>query len=142
MKDQNYLITLLVVTLLASIGYSCAEDRNVNAEIQNTDRHLLECVLVDDVWKIVDRQDPDRTEIVVSRGDTVVWYAPENRDIYFQFMDRELTGEYTREVLKGDSVTITIGENAETGEHPYAVFVYDAREYARGESPPRLFIRD
>jgi len=104
------------------------------------ERHDLACVLVDNVWKIVERE-TEQTQINVARGDTVVWHAPEDRDIYLQFMTRELTGVYTEEVLQGESLTLIIGDNAEAGENRYAVFVYEAREYAQGESPPRMFVR-
>ncbi len=142
MKFKYHIIAVTVFSLLLLSVYSCGDDTVGATNERVPERHDLACILVDDVWKIVDVEDPANTEIVVSRRDTVVWHAPEERDIYFQFMDQELTGVYTQELLRGESLTLIVGENAETGENPYAVFVHGAREYAAGESPPRMIIRD
>jgi len=150
MKINYHIIAVTVISLLLLSVYSCGDDntRTTNEGVSErvtervTERHDLAIMLVDDVWKIVDAQDPSKTEIVVSRGDTVVWSAPEDINIYFQFMDQELTGEYTQEALGGASLRLVIGENAEAGYHPYAVFVLEDSVYAVGESPPRMFIRD
>jgi len=142
MKIQNQVLYIFIAGLLAFLNYSCTNEPGTSVEVQNSETHELECVLVDDVWRIVDREDPENREIVVSRGDTVVWYAPAERDIYFQFMTEELTGTFTQEVLSGEYLRSTVGEQAEAGEHPYAVFVHEAREYAQGQSPPVMIIRD
>lgn len=141
MKLYYPVILVIVFGLLFASVNSCSEDALGGMQSDVPQRHDLLCILVDDVWKIVDADDITRTEIVVARGDTVVWTAPENRDLYFQFMDDALTGSYTEELPEGESLTIVIGNNAAEGDHPYAVFVYEARVFAQGESPPRMIIR-
>ena len=136
---QPFTFVIALSFLLLSV-YSCSEDAEGVLGPAMPERHDLACMLVDDVWKIVDAQDTTETEIFVARGDTVVWQAPENRDIYFQFMDEELTGVFTQEVLQGESLTLIVGNEAEAGEHPYAVFVHGARVYAAGDSPPTMII--
>ncbi len=136
---QPFTFVIALSFLLLSV-YSCSEDAEGVLGPEMPERHDLACMLVDDVWKIVDAQDTTETEIFVARGDTVVWQAPENRDIYFQFMDEELTGVFTQEVLQGESLTLIVGNEAEAGEHPYAVFVHGARVYAAGDSPPTMII--
>ncbi|CAN5470314.1 hypothetical protein BH23BAC3_BH23BAC3_03950 [soil metagenome] len=140
--NLKYQIKTVAIFCLIIITLNSCNDVNRGETNQNTpERHDLECVLVDNVWKIVDASDGRTTDISVARRDTVVWHAPADRDIFFQFMDEALTGTFTQEVRQGESLTLIIGENSETGDNPYAVFVYDAREYARGDSPPRMFVR-
>ncbi len=142
MTPHKNLFATIAVGFLLIIVYSCDDAGGVTDPVGELERHELACLLVDDVWKIVDAQDTTETKVEVARGDTVVWYAPENRDMYFQFMDDDLTGVFTKEVLMGDSLTLVIGNNADAGENPYAVFVYEARVYAAGDSPPRIIIRE
>ena len=142
MKIKIYVPAVIVISLLVLSVYSCGDDAEGVVGPAMPERHELACMLVDDVWKIVDAQDTTETEIFVARGDTVVWQAPDNRDIYFQFMDEELTGVFTQEVLQGETLTLIVGNEAETGDHPYAVFVHEARVYAAGDSPPRMIVRE
>lgn len=142
MKRTVNIIVLIVFGFLLTVVYSCDDASGVMDPVGEPAVHELACLLIDDVWKIVDARDTTETEVSVARGDTVVWYAPENRDMYFQFMDQELTGVYTKEVLQGESLTLVIGRDAEAGDNPYAVFVYEARVYAAGDSPPRMIVLD
>lgn len=139
-KYQILVVTVLILMMLSF--FSCGNGTIDEMNNDRPERHELACMLVDNVWKIVDAQDSSKTELAVSRGDTVVWHAPQNREIFFQFMDQELTGEYTQELLPGKSLTLVIGEKAKSGEHKYAVFVYGAKSFAKGESPPRMMILD
>jgi hypothetical protein len=141
MKLKYPVLIIIALSLLVLSLNSCSEEALGGMQSDIPERHDLLCILVDDVWKIVDADDVTRTEITVARGDTVVWTAPENRDIYFQFMDEEITGTFTAELLQGESLTVVIGNDANTGDHPYAVFVHEARVFAQGESPPRMIIR-
>jgi hypothetical protein len=141
MRRKFQAIIVIALSLLVLSLNSCGDDAFGGMQSDIPERHDLICMLVDDVWKIVDADDITRTEVSVARGDTVVWQAPADRDIYFQFMDEELTGTFTEELLEGESLTLVIGNDADEGDHPYAVFVHGARAYAEGESPPRMIIR-
>lgn len=140
-------ITMFAIGLAGIAATSCNDVENeaengVQSEDRMAERHELSVVMQDSVWKIVDSKDPDKVEIEVARGDTVVWKAPEESDIYFQFMDDRLTGVFTEVANRGESLSLTIGERAKEGENPYAAFVLNDSTYARGESPPRLIIRE
>lgn len=142
MRVKLYISFFLVTCLMILTLHACDNQTQGYNNDERPERHELACVLGDDdVWRIVDARDMRSTQIEVARRDTVVWHAPDDRDIYLQFMTRELTGVYTEEVRQGESLTLVIGDDAETGENRYAVFVYEAMEYARGESPPRMFVR-
>jgi hypothetical protein len=142
MRVKLYMIMFLAACLVILTLHACDNQTQGYNQNERAERHELACVLGDDdVWRIVDARDMRSTQIEVARGDTVVWYAPEDRDIYFQFMTEDLTGVYTEEVRQGESLTLLIGGDAQSGENRYAVFVYDAREYAQGESPPRMIVR-
>jgi len=146
MRFLNY-ITIIAIGLAGIIGTSCneVENNDVDNGIQSTDRvaerHELSAVMENGEWKIVDTEDPDNVEIVVAPGDTVVWNAPPESELYFQFMDDSLTGEFTEVANRGESLRLAIGKEAKEGDNPYAVFVLNDSTYARGESPPRLIIR-
>jgi hypothetical protein len=121
---------------------SCADAEQFEAQADIPARHDLTAVQVGNEWKITLAQDTTQTSVHVARGDTVVWHAPADADIFFQFMTRELTGAFTDSIMKGERLTAVIGEEAETGVHPYAVFIFEERIYARGDSPPILIIRE
>ncbi|NBC26663.1 MAG: hypothetical protein GVY08_07375 [Bacteroidetes bacterium] len=146
MRFLHY-ITIIAIGLAGIIVTSCNEVENNDVEngIQSTDRvaerHELSAVMEDGEWKIVDTEDPDNVEIVVAPGDTVVWNAPPESELYFQFMDDRLTGEFTEVASRGESVSLIIGERAKEGDNPYAAFVINDSTYARGESPPRMIVR-
>ncbi len=140
MRLKRQLISVIAFCLIIAVCLILIMKACDNRE-HTPERHELATVLVDNVWKIVDATDSLSTDISVARRDTVVWQAPDDTDIYFQFMDEELTGIYTQELQQGESLSLIIGENARQGDNPYAVFVLDAREYAQGESPPRMFVR-
>lgn len=141
MRAKIYITMFLTACLMILTLHACDNQTQGYNNDERPERHELACVLGDDdVWRIVERE-TERIQINVARGDTVVWHAPEDRDIYFQFMTEDLTGVYTEEVRQGESLTLVIGDNAETGENRYAVFVYEAREYAQGESPPMMIVR-
>ena len=89
--------------------------------------------LIEQQWRV--------PNIEVSRGDTVVWAAPEDSDVYIQFMDDRLVGSYTEIIEKGQVLTKIIGRGAMRGPNPYAVFIYEEKTYAHGQSPPRLIVR-
>lgn len=131
-----HFITMLAVGLTGIALTSCNGDERV------AERHELSAVLESGVWKIVDAENPKEKKIEVARGDTVVWQAPDESDIYFQFMDKNLTGVFTAVVNSGESLSLVIGKDAKVGDNPYAVFVLNGRSYARGESPPRMMIRE
>lgn len=141
MKSKHLPGAVVALSFLLSL-YSCADGEQFETPTDTPARHDLAAVQVGNVWKIVQTQDTTQTTVNVARGDTVVWHAPAEADIFFQFMTLELAGIFTESLMKGERLTAVIGMEASTGAHPYAVFVYDERVYARGDSPPILIIRE
>lgn len=109
------------------------EDKPEQQEAVHPTTRDIGIILIEKQWKI--------RPIEVSRGDTVVWRAPEDSDVYIQFMDDRLVGSYTEFIEKGQVLRKVIGRGAMRGPNPYAVFIYEEKAYAHGESPPRLIVR-
>ncbi len=90
-------------------------------------------------WKVVDATDSTKTDIKGKRGQKIVWTA-NGSDVYFQFMDENLVGNYTRMLKDGQKLTLVIGPNAKKGVNYYAVFCLSDSTYAEGGSPPKITI--
>jgi hypothetical protein len=90
-------------------------------------------------WKVVDSTDSTKTDIKGKRGQKIVWTA-NGSDVYFQFLDENLVGNYTRRLKDGQKLTLVIGPNAKKGVNYYAVFCLSDSTYAEGGSPPKITI--
>ena len=90
-------------------------------------------------WKATDSQDTLKTEVKTKKGDTVVWKA-EGTDLYFQFMDKDLFGKFNYYLRNGKELKLKVTSKAEAKIHKYAVFCYDGKEYAAGNSPPVIIV--
>ncbi len=90
-------------------------------------------------WKMVDPRDSAPVTVRAKRGDQVVW-AAEGSDLYFQFMDTDLFGDYTCVVRDGEQITLTIGQNARAGSHRFAVFCLSGKAFVVGNSPPEIIV--
>jgi len=102
--------------------------------------HNLVVKLIDDEWRVVVRDDETRSIIVVNRRDRIRWEV-EGSDASFQFEDESLFGGNARTVRDGNPLVLAIGNSARIGSHAYAVFVHTDMVFARGESPPRIFVQ-
>lgn len=131
MKTFSMLVTGLLFVLVL---FSCTprEEFEPRVAIDLTTREIA-ITVIDELWKV--------PTIEVSRGDTVVWTAPQKSDVYIQFMDDKLVGSYTQTIERGGQLNLIIGPQAKQGDNQYAVFLYNERVYARGDSPPRLIVR-
>ncbi len=101
--------------------------------------HKLLVKKIKNQWKVVLESDTNSTQVRGKRGDKIVWTA-EGTDAYFQFMDTKLFGDYTRHLKSGQKLILVIGANAKTGINEYAVFCYTDKQYATGDSPPKIII--
>lgn len=131
MKTFSMLVTGLLVVLFL---FSCTPEEK-RQEMLPVDpiTNEIGITLIDTQWRVLNTE--------VNLGDTVVWAAPEDSDVYIQFMDDRLVGSYTQFIEKGQSLSMVIGKEAHQGDNPYAVFIYEDSVYAVGESPPRLIVR-
>jgi hypothetical protein len=114
-----------------------------DAFAQNPNRpteHNLVVTKVNDEWRVIVRDNHERSTIIVNRGDRIRWTVEES-DASFQFEDESLFGGNTRTVRSGNPLVLAVGNNARIGSHTYAVFVHSDHVFARGESPPRIFVQ-
>lgn len=102
-------------------------------------QHELLVKKVRNEWKVVSSQDETKTQIRAKRGDRISIQA-EGSDIYFQFMDSKLFGDYTRVLKKGQQVVLNISRLAKVGSHRYAAFCLEDKVFATGESPPVIIV--
>lgn len=76
----------------------------------------------------------------VKRNAPVRWKMKDSGAVFF-FPDEELFGETEYRVPKGETLSLTVNDNVEKGEYPYAVFT-DNNEFAEGGSYPKIIIDD
>ncbi|MBM4169975.1 MAG: hypothetical protein FJ215_12595 [Ignavibacteria bacterium] len=100
--------------------------------------HELEIKKINNRWKVV-IQGTTTTTVKAKRGERIVWTA-KGTDAYFQFIDTTLFGGFTKSVKAGQKLNLPIGKFAKLGTNVYSVFCYAEKEYAEGDSPPKIII--
>lgn len=137
MQVKSIVITSVAFTLFLFGGFlaDLAEAQNPNRPTE----HNLVVKIIDDEWRVVLRDDNERSTIIVKRGDRIRWTV-EGSGASFQFEDETLFGGNIRTVQPGNPLVIAIGNGARIGSHTYAVFIHEDLVFARGESPPRIFV--
>ncbi len=138
MKIKSILIFFAVCATLLFGGFLTDELKAQNPN-QPTEHNLV-VTKINDEWRVVVRDDRGRSTIIVNRGDRIRWTI-EGSDASFQFEDESLFGGNTRTVRSGNPLVLAIGNNARIGSHTYAVFIHADNVFARGESPPRIFVQ-
>ncbi len=101
--------------------------------------HELVIKQIDGEWRVVRKDDESTGTIFVKPGDRVRWTA-EGSDLSFQFDDQALFGDGSRSIRDGNMLNLVVGRSARVGTYTYAVFVHNDFVYARGDSPPRIFV--
>lgn len=76
----------------------------------------------------------------VKKTGTISWKMKDSSGVFF-FPKKELFGKTEYRVPKGETLSLTVNDNVEKGEYPYAVFT-DNNEFAKGGSYPKLIIAD
>ena len=97
--------------------------------------------VIDDEWRVVFEDDDSKSDVTLRRGDRIRWTV-EGSDASFQFPDTRIFGENTREVRAGNSMVLAISAQSPAGIFPYTVYMHESMSYARGQSPPRIIVRD
>jgi len=80
-------------------------------------------------WKV--------SKVKAKKNDEVTWSATDS-DLYFQFMDSTLFGEYTYKLKK--PATLTLKVKGASGTYRYAIFRLADSSYVEGDSPPTIII--
>jgi hypothetical protein len=97
--------------------------------------------VISDEWRVVFEDDCTKSDVTLRRGDLIRW-AVEGSDASFQFPDCRIFGEETRVMRAGNPLVMAITAQSPTGTFPYSVFVHEAKTFARGQSPPRIIVRE
>jgi hypothetical protein len=97
--------------------------------------------VINDEWRVVFEDDYSKSDVTLRRGDRIRWTL-EGSDASFQFPDSRIFGQETRVVRAGNSLVMAISAQSPTGTFPYSVFVHEAMTFARGQSPPRIIVRE
>ncbi len=106
---------------------------------QDVKKHQVTIKKINNEWRVVDSEDNSKSVVRSKRGEQIIWTA-EGSDVYFQFMDEKLVGNYTRTLKDGQKLVLNVGNGAKSGSNPYAVFCIKDKEFARGQSPPAIII--
>jgi len=138
--------TILIHTVIMLFGMIMLSGNSaVLVDEQNTTDqpssalHELTIKQIDGEWRVVRNDDESTGTIFVRPGDRVRWTA-EGSDLSFQFDDEALFGDGSRTIRDGNRLNLVVGRSARVGTYTYAVFVHSDFVYARGDSPPRIFV--
>jgi len=140
MKTKSLYTQLLAIGIFLLFSLFSAP---VFAQGQGEDRrpteHNLVVKMIDNEWRVVLRDDESRSTVIAKRGDRIRWTV-EDSDASFQFEDQNLFGDNTRTVRAGNPLVLAVGDGARVGSYTYAVFIHEDLTFARGDSPPRIFV--
>ncbi len=137
----SFLISIL--SILSTYGNPFSP--NDGAVDQDQDQRRVEYTLVvkliNNEWRVVFEDDYSKSDVTLRRGDRIRWIV-EGSDVSFQFPDIRIFGDGTKVVRAGNSLVMAVSANSPFGNFPYAVFVHESMSYARGQSPPRIIVRN
>ncbi len=138
---MNRFLAMVVAPLLAlaiiAADWNTADVGGAAAQTPPT-THKLTVKKINNQWKVV-VSGTTTTEVKAKPGDKIEWTA-EGSDMYFQFLDTNLFGGFTKVVKNGKTLTLSVGNAAKRGVNYYAVFCTASNEYATGGSPPKIII--
>jgi len=139
MTSTSLYRSVAIATLLILSTGCLSTGQYARAQEPPPTEHRLEVKLIDNEWRVVVEGDESQSDITVRRGDRVRWVV-QGSDASFQFLDTRLFGDGSRTVRDGRPLVLAIRTEAADGIYPYAVFIHNDLEYARGQSPPRIII--
>lgn len=132
-------ISILLILSIYANPFS-TNDADV-AQDQGRVEYRLVVKVIDDEWRVVFEDDNSKSDVTLRRGDRIRWVI-EGSDASFQFPDSRIFGQETRVLRAGNPLVMAISAQSPTGTFPYSVFVHEAMTYARGQSPPRIIVRE
>ncbi len=137
----SFLISFL--SILSTYGNPFfPSDGNVEQDQeQRRVEYTLVVKLINDEWRVVFEDDYSKSDVTLRRGDRIRWVV-EGSDASFQFPDSRIFGDGIKVLRAGNPLVMAVSANSPTGNFPYAVFVHASMSYARGQSPPRIIVRD
>ncbi|UJP64340.1 hypothetical protein [Mongoliitalea daihaiensis] len=133
------LMGLFVISMLSQ-GL-LLEEFSVTDQDQRRQEYRLVVKVINDEWRVVIDGDDSRSDVTLRRGDRIRWVV-EGSDASFAFPDQNIFGHETRVVKDGNPLTLAVSARSPRGTFAYTVFVHEGMTYARGQSPPRIIIRN
>lgn len=97
--------------------------------------------IIGDEWRVVLEDDESKSDVTLRRGDRIRWIV-EGSDASFAFPDIRIFGQETREIKAGNPLVMAVSANSPKGTFAYSVFIHESMTYARGQSPPRIIVRN
>jgi hypothetical protein len=137
----SVLISFLFILPIYGNPFSLNDDQMDQDQDQGRVEYRLVVKVINDEWRVVFEDDYTKSDVTLRRGDRIRW-AVEGSDASFQFPDSRIFGHETRVVRAGNSLVMAISAQSPTGTFPYSVFVHEAMTFARGQSPPRIIVRE
>lgn len=143
MHFKKILIFALLTPLLflsnQNFQYSNDEDR---FELQQGRvEYKVVVKIIGDEWRVVLEDDESKSDVTLRRGDRIRWIV-EGSDASFAFPDVRIFGLETRDVKDGNPLVMAVSTNSPKGIFAYSVFIHESMTYARGQSPPRIIVRN
>ncbi|MGY6523151.1 MAG: hypothetical protein ACXIUD_15570 [Mongoliitalea sp.] len=126
---------------LSILGQNFIFERFSNEQDQRRQEYRLVVKVINDEWRVVIDGDESRSDVTMRRGDRIRWVV-EGSDASLTFPDQKIFGHDTREVKAGNPLVLAVSANSPRGTFAYTVFVHEGMTYARGQSPPRIIIRN
>lgn len=140
-KKTLVFILLSPLILLSSQNHESFRDRFQFEQEQETAEYRVVVKIIGDEWRVVLENDESRSDVTLRRGDRIRWVV-EGSDASFAFPDIRIFGQEIREVRDGNPLVMAVSANSPRGTFAYTVFIHESMTYARGQSPPRIIIRN
>jgi hypothetical protein len=122
-------------------NYQYLFDEGLSEPEQGRVEHRIVVKIIGDEWRVVLEDDESKSDVVVRKGDRIRWVV-EGSDASFAFPDIRIFGLETRDVKDGNPLVMAVSANSPRGTFAYSVFIHESMTYARGQSPPRIIVRN
>ena len=133
-------VLISILYILSIYGNAFSQDNNNNPD-QRRVEYTLVVKVIENEWRVVFEDDYSKSDVTLRRGDRIRWVV-EGSDASFQFPDTRIFGDGIKVLRAGNPLVMAVSANSPLGNFPYAVFVHESMNYARGQSPPRIIVRN
>ncbi|MEJ2636585.1 MAG: hypothetical protein P8184_14995 [Calditrichia bacterium] len=138
--QNKWMFSAAAILLLALlISFAGLPPSLLSQQPQKPKEHKLSILKIKKKWKVARSNDSTQTRVVAQRGDKIVWKA-KGSDVFFQFSDDKLFGEYNATLKNGKKLELTVGPEARSGPNVYSVFCLADSSFATGDSPPVIIV--
>ncbi len=127
MKSKSFFGITAIASMVLMGGFLLAPHELLTQSPQS--RHNASIRKIGKKWKI--------DKVIAKKGDDVSWSASAS-DLYFQFMDSTLFGEYNYTLKKPMNLTLKV--KGASGTYRYAIFNLADSTFVTGDSPPTIII--